>query len=272
MWTEHTIVLQTNCETHQRRCLPETDHTCRGQLDGDYQSCESCHRYISCRNEETWPSRPCPEDQSGKWSWVISSRTQGYCHSTSETCNNCPLVSCWFHCLLNITISFDTGNIKQSVSLGDMDRYTRCNLWDQFLCVTSVHVNFHSSARPNRAFSCMIKCNAIKRNTRWLLLLTVVEPMFPWSPCCIDKHILEIDNLHRILTGSFESTSVIQTIQITTHAHMEFKISIESSQELIRSNALSVSFIPTFFSSRNVHAIHTILNLWPELCPTCKIA
>jgi hypothetical protein len=64
-----------------------------GLPDGDYQICQSCEHYLSCRNGETWRCRQCPSYNDQPWKWRITSPTQGYCTNSSNTCNQCPLTS-----------------------------------------------------------------------------------------------------------------------------------------------------------------------------------
>jgi len=114
-----------DCSTHHIRCLPETENTCSGQLDGDYQSCTSCYRYISCKDGVTWLSRPCPTT-GGPWSWVITSLTQGYCHPTSQTCNSCPIVE---RCRTGEGCVEESDTTCHGISDGDYQSCKSCHVY-----------------------------------------------------------------------------------------------------------------------------------------------
>ena len=75
----------------QYTCLEDTEDACSGKPDGDYQLCSDCGQYASCVNGQSYSGSPrqCPNG----WRWMITSSRQGYCSSSSSTCNNCPDVS-----------------------------------------------------------------------------------------------------------------------------------------------------------------------------------
>ena len=44
------------CATTGNNCVS----SCKNQVDGDYQSCDGCHMYITCSNGISYDKRPCP--------------------------------------------------------------------------------------------------------------------------------------------------------------------------------------------------------------------
>ncbi|KAI0240872.1 hypothetical protein LSAT2_008326 [Lamellibrachia satsuma] len=77
--TAVTSPVDVSCVTTGPSCIK----SCRGQPNGDYQSCRGCHVYVTCSNWRMFPDRPCP----AKLVWDDSRKR---CEWSSKTCVNCP--------------------------------------------------------------------------------------------------------------------------------------------------------------------------------------
>ena len=63
------------CKSTGSRCI----RSCDGLPDGDYQSCNTCHGYVTCANGKTFDNRPCPSGL--EWD-----DNENKCLASSSTC------------------------------------------------------------------------------------------------------------------------------------------------------------------------------------------